>query len=161
MMPDVPSDYGMRGHRVPPLSGDFIHQVAVRVRDVLRIKKRSFQGKNPEKLVARLEEYGIHLDIIYDEEWIDATKAMVDPQKGMIYVPEKLYNEICRGRADAIRILLHELGHIVLGHKPLLHFSEEKPCELEDSEWQADFFADSMIALLGLAKSEAQLELKF
>lgn len=161
MTPENPTNYGMRGHRVPPLTAEFIQQVTSRVRDVLGMKKRSFQGKNPEKLLLKLEHYGINIDVIEDDEWIDATKAMVDPQKGMIYIPNKLYDEICRGRADAVRIFLHELGHVVLGHKPLLHFSTDNPAENEDSEWQADYFADSMIALLGLPKAEAQLEFKF
>jgi len=161
MTPENPPEYGIRGHRVPALTAEFIQQVTVRVRDVLGIRKRSFQGKNPEKLISSLEKYGINIDVIHDAEWIDATKATVDPQKGMIYVPEKLYSEICRGKAKAVRIFLHELGHIVLGHKPLLHFSEGMPVENEDSEWQADYFADAMIELLGLPKAEAQLEFVF
>ncbi|MCY1309247.1 hypothetical protein D9M70_593240 [compost metagenome] len=99
--------------------------------------------------------------MIEDHDWIDATRATVDPQQAMIYVPYKLYNEFCRGRADAVRIFLHELGHIVLGHKPMLHFAEERPTEFEDSEWQADYFADSILDLLGLPRTEFQLELKF
>ncbi|MCY1382912.1 hypothetical protein D9M69_709840 [compost metagenome] len=79
----------------------------------------------------------------------------------MIYLPEKLYSELCRGKAEAVRTFLHELGHIVLGHKPLLHFAEGSPTEIEDSEWQADFFADSILDLLGLPKHEVQMELKF
>lgn len=161
MTPENPPDYGMRGHRVPALAAEYIQQVAVRVRDVLGLKKRSFQAKNPEKLISTLEHFGINIDVIDDTEWIDATKATVDPQKGMIYVPERLYVEICRGQPEAVRIFLHEIGHIVLGHKPMLHFSTSKPVEIEDSEWQADYFADSMIALLKLPKVEAQLELRF
>ncbi|WP_183144437.1 MULTISPECIES: peptidase [Pseudomonas] len=161
MTPENPPEYGMRGHRVPGLAPEYIHQVTVKVRDVLGLRKRSFQGDNPEKLVSTLEHFGINIDVIDDAEWIDATKATVDPQKGMIYVPEKLYGEICRGKPEAIRILLHEIGHIVLGHKPMLHFSTSRPIENEDSEWQADFFADTMIALLKLPKPAAQMELKF
>lgn len=161
MTPEEPPKYEMRGHRVPPISADFIKQVTARVRDVLGIRKTSFRGKNAEKLISNLEQFGINVDVVFDEEWIDATKAMVDPQKGMIYVPQKLYDEICRGKGEAVRVFLHELGHIVLGHKPMLHFSEYKPTEIEDSEWQADYFADTMIELLGLTKIEAQLEFRF
>jgi hypothetical protein len=67
-----------------------------------------------------------------------------------------------RGRPEAIRIFLHELGHIFLCHKPMLHFSESPPNEIEDSEWQADFFADSVMRNLRIpVKEDAQLELKF
>lgn len=161
MTPDFPPTYCMRGHRVPSLSPDLIHEVAQRICEILKIKKSSFKGKKAEQVVTQLEGYGIQVDVIADDDWIDATRATVDPQKAMIYVPEKLYSELCRGRADAIRIFLHELGHIVLAHKPLLHFSEGSPTELEDSEWQADYFADSIIDLLGLPRAEMQLELKF
>lgn len=161
MTSEVPAVYCIRGHRVPALSPRLIGEVAQRVCQVLKFKRSSFRAGRAEQLVARLEEYGIHVDVIEDRDWIDATRATVDPQKAMIYVPNRLYDELCRGRAESVRIFLHELGHIVLAHKPLLHFSEGAPTKLEDSEWQADFFADSIIQLLGIPHADAQLELKF
>lgn len=160
MTPDDSEDYCMRGHRVPPLQPEWIQAVSKRVCEILGIKKRSLQGPHTEKLISRLELHGINVDVIEDESWIDATRATVDPQKAMIYMPNKLYTDLCRGQRDAVRIFLHELGHIVLGHKPLLHFTEGKSTQQEDSEWQADFFADSVLDLLNLSKTEAQLELK-
>lgn len=164
MTPENPPDYCMRGHRVPSYNQANITELARRVCKIIKIKKASFKGKNTEKLITHLENYGIHVDVIDDIEWIDATRATVDTQSAMIYIPEKLHSELCRGKAEAIRIFLHELGHIFLCHKPLLHFSsesEEKPKECEDSEWQADYFADAVIRLLDLPKEEAQLEFKF
>lgn len=160
MTPESPEDYSMRGHRVPALMPEMIQDVAHRVCNILAIKKRSFRGYSTEMLITRFEQYGINVDVIDDEEWIDATRATVDPQKAMIYMPNKLYSDLCRGNAEAVRIFLHELGHIVLGHKPLLHFSEDRPTKGEDSEWQADLFADSILDLLGLPKFEMQMELK-
>lgn len=161
MTPNAPPAYCMRGHRVPALNPNDIKEVAQRVCEIIKIKKTSFKGKKSEQLASRFEKYGIHIDVIEDSEWIDATRATVDPQKGMIYVPEKFYSDLCKGKADAVRIFLHEIGHIVLGHRPLLHFAVENPREIEDSEWQADYFADSIIDLLGLPKFDMQLELKF
>lgn len=161
MTPDEPQKYCMRGHRVPALAPDDIKEVAQRVCDIIKIKKSSFRGKRSEQLISRFEQYGIHVDVIADEEWIDATRATVDPQKGMIYVPQKFYIDLCRGRTEAIRIFLHEIGHIVLGHRPLLHFATENAREVEDSEWQADYLADSILDLLGLPKFDKQMELKF
>lgn len=161
MTPENDDDYCMRGHRVPALAPELIRDVAYRVCKIIGINKASFKNGKAEKVVSRLEHHGIHLDVIEDEEWLDATRATVDPSKGMIYVPNKLYTELCRGKAEAVRIFLHEMGHIVLGHRPLLHFAEEQATKLEDSEWQADYFADAVMELLKLPKSEAQMELKF
>lgn len=161
MTPEPGLDYCIRGHRVPFLKPIEIIDMAHRVCSVLKIRRHSFSSRNAEKFVARLEEYGIYVDVIEDGDWIDATRATVDPQKLMIYVPNKLYADFCRGQAEAVRIFLHELGHIMLGHRPLLHFSESTALPNEDSEWQADFFADSILDLLGLPKAETQLELKF
>lgn len=160
MTNEDPESYCMRGHRVPALRPELIKSVAHRVCQIIGIKKRSFHSTQAEKVVSRLEGHGINIDVIEDENWIDATRATVDPQNAMIYMPHKLYSDLCRGNAEAVRIFLHELGHIVLGHKPLLHFSDKKPTEHEDSEWQADYFADAVLELLGLPKTEIQLELK-
>lgn len=161
MSNDMPPNYCMRGNRVPAMSQDSIKGVAKRVCDILRIRKSSFRRKQTESLVSRFEHYGINIDVIEDQDWIDATRATVDPQSGMIYVPQKLYSDLCRGRAEAIRIFLHEIGHIVLGHRPLLHFAETIPTKIEDSEWQADYFADAILDLIGMPKVEVQMEFRF
>ncbi|OWP49195.1 ImmA/IrrE family metallo-endopeptidase [Pseudomonas nitroreducens] len=153
--------YRMRGHRVPEFSSAQIGAVAQRVCGALRLRRRSFRPGTVEKLVAQLEHYRIYVDPIEDEEWLDATRATVNPQTGMIYMPLKLYNELCRGKPEAIRIFLHELGHIFLCHKPMLHFSDGPGKQEYDSEWQADFFADSVIEYLNLPRFDGQLELKF
>lgn len=153
--------YRMRGHRVPEFSSVQIRAVAQKVCDVLHLSRRSFRPGAVESLVAALEHYRIYVDPIEDEEWLDATRATVNPQTGMIYIPLKLYNELCRGKPEAIRIFLHELGHIILCHKPMLHFSEGPSKKEFDSEWQADLFADSVIEHLNLPRFDGQMEFKF
>jgi hypothetical protein len=128
---------------------------------VLKMRRTSFRPGAAESLLASLEDRGIHVDVVDDSEWLNATRATVDPQRGMIYMPSRLHDSFCRGRADAVRIVLHEIGHIVLGHRPLMHFAETRPARQEDSEWQADYFADSIIELLGLEREELQMELEF
>lgn len=157
------SDYRMRGPRVHPLDIDDIKFVGERVRKILRLSKRGFSSQRAEETVMSLERCGIYLDVVDDREWINATRATVDTANGMIYMPQKLYDQLCRGKAEAIRIFLHEVGHIVLGHRPLLHFADngQKPTQREDSEWQADTFADAILDLLKLPKEDAQLEFKF
>lgn len=152
--------YQLRGHRVHPFHREDIQEIAGRVCSIVKFRRSSFRSGRAEKLIGRLEECGINVDVVQDEQWLGFTRATVDPQKGMVYMPAKLYNEFCRGKAEAVRIFLHELGHIFLCHKPLLHFSEAKPAQECDSEWQADLFADSVIEQLGLPKVDRQLELQ-
>jgi hypothetical protein len=160
-MPSEPFFYQMRGHHVSAVKETEILAVAKKVCEIIGIKRNSFSRSKPEKLVSRLEHYGIHVDPIADHTWLDATRATVDPQTGMIYMPERLYLDLCEGQPEAIRIFLHELGHIFLCHKPMLHFSEAQPKKEHDSEWQADYFADSIIQMLGLKSNGRQIEFKF
>lgn len=159
MTPET-APYALRGHHVPAFTGDQIAEICSKVCEFVGIGKRTFAPGRAEKLVSRLETYGINVDPIADDEWLDATRATVDPQTLMIYMPERLYLNLCKGKAEAVRIFLHELGHIFLCHKPRFHFSESSSKMEHDSEWQADFFADSIIGLLGLEKVDQQLELK-
>lgn len=46
-------------------------------------------------------------------------------------------------------MLFHELGHLVLGHRPLLHKGNKPALEIEDAEWQADLFAEVVLKELG------------
>jgi len=161
--PESDSEYRMRGPRVHPLDLEDIKYVSARFKKILQLTKRGFSVKNAEQTAMSFERYGIYIDVVDDRQWFDATRATVDPANGMIYMPEKLYSQLCRGKIEAIRIFLHEVGHIVLGHRPLLHFADDdqKPTQIEDSEWQADTFADALIELLKLHKEDVQLELKF
>lgn len=154
--------YLMRGHRVHPFTTEVIENIAQRVCQILKLRRRSFTPKQIGATIHALEHHGeIHVDVISNDEWLDCTKATVDPQAGMIYMPDKLHTELMRGKSEAIRIFLHELGHVFLCHKPLLHFSEKPPHETEDSEWQADYFADAVMKYLHIPlKEEKQLELK-
>lgn len=156
-------DYRMRGPRVHPLTIDDIEFIGERVKTIFKLSRRGFSGEKAEQTASKFESYGIYIDVVADNEWIDATRATVDPTKGMIYMPQKLYDQLCRGKIEAIRIFLHEVGHIVLGHRPLLHFTDDqqKPTQQEDSEWQADAFADAILKLLKLPRQDAQLEFRF
>ena len=50
----------------------------------------------------------------------------------------------------ALHIFFHELGHFMLAHQAALHHNDSQPCQYEDSEWQADYFADCMMEFLGV-----------
>lgn len=153
--------YQMRGHRVPEVSLENIDYLAERVCEVFNFTKNSFSSKKIGLTLNLLEgKAGVDIDVIDNDDWLDCTKATVDPQIPMIYMPQKLHEDIARANPEAIRILLHELGHIFLVHRPLLHSSDTRPKITEDSEWQADTFADAVIRHLGLPTEEAQMELR-
>jgi hypothetical protein len=161
-MTEIEAPYRMRGQRVPEVSIGEIDYLAERVCEVFQFTKSSFSARKIGQTLNLLEgRAGVDIDVIDNDDWLDCTKATVDPQIPMIYMPQKLHDDIARARPEAIRVLLHELGHIFLVHKPLLHSSETTPGITEDSEWQADAFADAVIKHLRLpTKEDAQMELK-
>lgn len=149
----------LRGHRVPAIQPSYIEAIAKVLCNRLSIKKSSFTKNGIGRLINSLEEFRINIDPVEDDKWIDIAEAMVDPSTNMIRMSNRLYLELNNAQPNAIRIFLHELGHIFLAHRPNLHFSTHEATLFEDSEWQADTFADSIIELLGLPKESGQLEL--
>jgi len=161
MTNEEPSKYAMRGHRVPPMNSSDISYIAERVAKIFKVNRYPLTSARIEKFIVDLEENGIYIDPIFDDEWINIARAMVDPQTGTICMPNSLYDQLIRGEPSAIRIFLHELGHIFLCHKPLLHFSDSEGNKLEDAEWQADEFADVLMAMLRIKEVSMQLELNY
>lgn len=155
--------YDMRGHRVPALNPTDIDFIAGRICKIFKLSRQTFSASNIGLFINDLEENGVFIDSIADEEWMmeNIARAMVDPQKGFIYMPEWTYEKLNRGDPEAIRIFLHELGHIFLCHRAMLHFSDTKGILEEDSEWQADEFADCIIRKLKLKPLNPQLEFKY
>lgn len=153
------SAYQLRGHRVPSVAQQELFLTARHLCSALGIKRSSFTKKKIGFFIQELESYGINIDPVEDHEWIDIAKAMIDPSTMMIRMPNSLYSDLHNAKPEAIRIYLHELGHIFLAHKPHLHFSNTNIKESEDSEWQADTFADAIIDFLGLPMEGSQLEL--
>uniref|UniRef100_UPI0018F0DF1A ImmA/IrrE family metallo-endopeptidase n=3 Tax=Vibrionaceae TaxID=641 RepID=UPI0018F0DF1A len=82
-------------------------------------------------------------------EWFFVTKGHCDPSKATISVPQSIYDNACIGERDALAVMLHEMGHLFLGHRPLLHYSSEPASKEEDAEWQADNFAEVILKSMG------------
>ncbi len=139
----------LRGHRVDVLKPEKIKDIAESVISILRIKRSTL--KNMDAFIDKLvDEYSIGLDILDDREWLGIADALCDPARFTIAMPERLYLKITEDKdLPSIHILFHELGHLLLGHKPVLHHSDIEPIKHEDSEWQADVFADTILELLG------------
>ena len=69
-----PINYLMRGVRVEILSEDTIDFFANEAAKFLGVDKRT--RKKMDTFMEMLEEYGIVIDIVADDEWLDITNAM-------------------------------------------------------------------------------------
>jgi len=114
--------------------------------------------KRYDVLFEKLSSYGITLSVMEDRQWesltYDLTIGHCDPASLTITVP----NKICLGEEHALAVIFHELGHLLLGHKPVLHFSNKEPTRAEDAEWQADTFAEIVLETIGVRTSQMSLD---
>lgn len=154
--------YQMRGSRVSPMHEDVIAGKATNFCIAFGLTKRG-KKKRYDKAFELLALYGITLNVMEDHEWkkttMDLTIGHCDPSTLTISVPKRIYEMACKGERAALSIMLHELGHLLLGHKPVLHFSSSSPLQIEDAEWQADTFAE--VALERMGYEVAQLAFDF
>ncbi|QHP82637.1 toxin [Pectobacterium odoriferum] len=115
-----------------------------------------------DKAFEGLSEYGITLNVVEDHIWsratYDLTSGHYDPVTLTISVPNQTFELACRGDREALFVLFHELGHLVLGHRPLLHKANKPPVQIEDAEWQADLFADVVLQELGFDMHQLSFE---
>ncbi|WP_139794518.1 ImmA/IrrE family metallo-endopeptidase [Vreelandella lionensis] len=153
--------FRLRGHRVMPLTEQKIYSYAQGLADKLEWKRNSFNASNIEHTLQTLEVWKINIDVIDDHEWISLTRAIAEPDQLLIRVPNQFYKSLTDGLTENVWIMLHELGHIFLGHRAGMHFADKHPQKQEDSEWQADVFADAIAEYLKLPGNKKQLELKF
>lgn len=148
--------YQMRGTRVNSITPEEIHRTAINACLILGFSSQFEYRKRPKRFDTAFEklfERGIFIDPIDDIEWynstFDVTIGHCDPDTLTIRIPNRIYQRACYGEQNALMILFHELGHLLLQHKPVLHFSNYQPSIFEDSEWQADHFAEVILEQLG------------
>lgn len=160
--------YQLRGPRVRPLTVEEITKAAINACHILKFSSpHSYRNKKMRYDIAfeRLTNFGIVINPIEDDDWFDQTfdltEGHCDPQARLISIPNKIYLQACRGEQHGLMVMLHELGHLLLQHKALLHYSNVPARKEEDSEWQADFFADVMLKKLGFDPEFCQLAFNF
>lgn len=158
--------YQMRGNRVSPLTEGEITKKALIACIGLGFSSPYKYKRKPKRFdqaLEQLSEFRITIDPINDDEWFketfDLTIGHCDPQSLTIKVPERIYLLACKGERNALMVIFHELGHLLLQHKALLHFSNVSAEQNEDAEWQADLFAETMLQQLGY--HTAQLSFDF
>lgn len=142
-------EYVLRGQRVNPMNPLVIEQTAKRAMAVMNINKRII-NKMDVFIDDLWTNYRINVEVNEDEEWFGFAEALCDPSKFTISITNALYTRITKLKdREALFIFFHELGHLLLGHKPALHYSLFPPTKYEDAEWQADFFAETILEKLG------------
>lgn len=146
-------EHGLRGHRVPMISPEKVERFAREIVVLLGISHKTI--RNMDSFMDELwQKYSINIEIVSNDEWLDVANALCDPSRVTIAMPEKLYKQIVKKRRTkkdfkALHIFFHELGHLLLAHKPVLHQTDTPATKYEDSEWQADYFADVILETLG------------
>jgi hypothetical protein len=79
------------------------------------------------------------------DEISDNICALAEPDEGVIYLKQSVYNGAANGLTEHRHTLAHELGHLILhGNLPKNGFAKSlnsKHHYTEDSEWQADIAA--------------------
>lgn len=150
--------YQLRGQRVVGLSPKQIEAVASVSVSALGIDKGT--RLEMDQFIELLgHRFGIEVDIINDREWFHITNAICDPSILAIAMPNKLYVDTVKGKPEALFIFFHELGHLLLAHKPVLHFSDISATQQEDAEWQADWFSEQILRTMGVKRKPKQLAL--
>lgn len=151
-------EYVLHGQRVIPMTPQEIQYTAQRAMSLLRIDKSTIHTMD-EFIENLWDRYSINVEIIGNNSWLGFAEALCDPSSFTIALPESLYLKMIKDRDNkSIFIFFHELGHLLLGHKPVLHYSSLPPTQFEDAEWQADYFAEIILNKLGEFKYK-QLEL--
>ncbi|VXC90650.1 ImmA/IrrE family metallo-endopeptidase [Serratia oryzae] len=155
--------YQLRGTRVAPMKESEIASRAINTCAALGLlDQRDPRKKRYDLAFEQLFRYGIILSPMDDKCWKSATYGLTighcDPNTLTITVPNHIYEMACKGERNALLVIFHEIGHLLLGHKPLLHFSNTQPEQTEDSEWQADYFAEVILEHLGFKTKQLTLE---
>lgn len=155
------NSYQLRGQRVEEMTPEDIKISAREAISVLNIKRSTLRKMDEfiENLPSLLPKFNV--DIIYNDEWLGFADALYDPQIFTIAIPESLYIKMVKQNdSQAIFIFFHELGHALLGHRPVLHHAGSNVSQYEDAEWQADCFAEEILSILGEYKyKQLQLDL--
>jgi len=154
--------YQLRGQRVTAIPDETIQSTAIAVCSILEFKHKRARKKRYDQTLEQLSIFGITINPVADEEWNEATYGSIsghyDPQTVTISIPESIYFDACAGDRTALFVVMHEIGHLVLGHQPALHFSKTPPTQAEDAEWQADAFAEHALTFLGYGTKQMAFE---
>lgn len=152
----MPEPYRLRGNRVQPMNFSEIENVANNFADEFNLQKR--RNLKLDEFFEALFKIKITINVIADEEWFFITKGLCDPSRALISVPQSIYDNACVGEREALAVMLHEVGHIILCHQPVLHRENATPTKEEDAEWQADTFGEVIMKRLGYKMAQLSFD---
>ncbi|PXX73714.1 ImmA/IrrE family metallo-endopeptidase [Rivihabitans pingtungensis] len=83
-------------------------------------------------------------------------EACWDPDSMTMYIRSDVFRKACSNDSRARFTIMHELGHVLLGHRRTINRSRAdcQPQIYEDSEWQANQFAAELLMPLDVICSE-------
>lgn len=135
-----------RGHKVKPLSIKVIRNTAQGIKDLLKIK----DAKVPiVYLLEWLHEHGVIELEIETKNVMPNDYGLTYPQQNKIVLREDVYDDAVIGGGFGRFTLAHELAHYVLHKNESVYARNEHGGvhkTYEDSEWQADKFAQELLA---------------
>lgn len=96
-------------------------------------------------------------------EKMGSNLGLTYPDQGKILIRSDVYDAACVGKGWAREVLAHELGHFVMHQAIGMPFHQQSDAAsaltvMEDSEWQANTFADLILAPLHIVKGIRKLE---
>lgn len=153
------TSYALRGNRVERLDLQEIQARAEAFCSYFKVNKKT--KANMAWFLECLSEEKICIDPVADKDWFFVTDGICTPENFTIRIPDSTYVRICEGDPRAIELIFHELGHLILAHKIVLHNDKSAPVSMEeDAEWQADSFSAYVMRRMNL-QMHKQLSLVF
>lgn len=137
--------FRQRGRKVPARSKSEIEELAKEFRDQFDFSDEPYLPVI-QFLETLYEADIVLMEIVCDGE-LDGDEARALPDESTIQLTESVYNGAVAGTGHSRFTIAHELGHLFL-HRgvPSTYARGASQHKIyEDSEWQADFFAASIL----------------
>lgn len=135
------------GYRVPAKSVGQIRSSAQNVSNILAIGD-DIKTLDIGCFLDGLSEFSITYDILETADMPHkGVEACCMPEQLVIHIREDVYENACYFDPRARFTVMHEFGHLILGHQRTLNREEvgSKLKNYEDSEWQANQFAAEIL----------------
>lgn len=134
-----------RGHKVNPLSIKKIRNVAHQLKDMFQI----VEGYFPIVLFVELLHQSEFIELeIAEESSMPNDYGLTFPRKNKIVIRQDVYDSAVDGDGFGRFTIAHELGHLMLHKQEVVYARNQhggKHKTYEDSEWQADKFAQELL----------------
>lgn len=134
-----------RGHKVKALYISQIRSLAHYVKDSFRITGRCFPIVELVELMHQQEL--IEFEIV-ERECMKEDYGVTYPKRNQIFIREDVYDKALDGDGFGRFTMAHELGHLIIHRDETVYARNQHGGShktIEDSEWQADKFAQELL----------------